>query len=79
MAEANRVLACGYDYIIYIAEGDSLLGRLDVNTKCAQVIAYGVGTSFDCKPGDPFKSIIPDAAVYDTTLRSDTITRSRAL
>lgn len=77
--EVKGMLWCGYDYVIYVIENDTIIGHLNVNTHCGQVMAYGIGTSYDFKEHNPFEKLIGDAVVYDTVLRADTITKARKL
>ncbi|MFN8258243.1 MAG: hypothetical protein U0W24_21320 [Bacteroidales bacterium] len=77
--EVDGMLLCGYDYKIYIVEHDSLIGHLNVNTDCGQVMAYGIGTSYDFEPYNHFKDLISDSEAFDTVLRADTITEARIL
>ena len=77
--EVEEMLWCGYDYVIYVVENDTIIGHLNVNTHCGQVIAYGIGTSYDFNEYNPFEKLIGDAVVYDTVLHADTITEARKL
>jgi hypothetical protein len=77
--EVEGMLLCGYDYVIYIVLKDSIIGHLNVNTECGQVIAHGIGTSYDFVKGNPFENIVGDKKVFEAKLRADTITESRKL
>jgi hypothetical protein len=77
--EVEGMLWCGYDYVIYVIENDTIIGHLNVNTQCGQVMVYGIGTSYDFKEYNPFEKLVGDADIYDTVLRADTITDAREL
>jgi len=70
-------LKCSYDYYVEIFENDSIIGDLTINTECGQVIAHGIGTSYDFTPGEnPFEKLIGDAKIYDTILQANTYTKA---
>ncbi len=76
--ETDEILLCGYDYYIYIIDKDSILGQLNVNVSCGQVVAYGIGKS--CKFNDnPFKDLKKDKQVFTKLLFADTITKARKI
>ena len=76
--ETDDILLCGYDYYIYIIDKDSIVGKLNVNISCGQVVAYGIGKS--CNFNDnPFKDLKKDKQIFTKYLIADTITEARKL
>jgi len=76
--ETDEILLCGYDYLIYIVDKDSILGTLHVNIECGFVFASGMGRS--CNFNDnPFKDLKKDKQVFTKYLIADTITKAREL
>lgn len=76
--ETDDILLCGYDYYIYIIDTDSIIGKLNVNISCGQVVAYGIGKSYNFID-NPFKDLKKDKQIFKKYLIADTITKARKL
>jgi hypothetical protein len=76
--ETEDILLCGYDYYIYIVDKDSILGKLNVNISCGQVVAYGIGKTCNFNV-NPFKDLKKDKKIFMKYLIADTVTKARKL